>query len=42
MGARLINNPRQTNRGHVEAYPVVCTENPTRIDDVTESRKLAG
>jgi hypothetical protein len=23
MGARLINNPRQTNRGHVEAFPVL-------------------
>ena len=21
MGARLINNPRQTNRGHVDAFP---------------------
>ena len=23
MGARLFNNPRQTNRGHVEAFPVL-------------------
>src|SRR6516225_7103696 len=23
MGARLINNPRQTNRGHVDAFPAL-------------------
>jgi hypothetical protein len=23
MGARLINNPRQTNRGHIDAFPAL-------------------
>ena len=40
MGARLINNPRRTKIGHVEAFPVLHMRSLRKSAMFSEGRKV--
>ena len=42
MGARLINNPRQTNRGHVEAFPTLHMRSLRKSAMFNEGQRTVG
>ena len=42
MGARLINNPRRTNIGHVEAFPVLDMQSFRKSAMFSEGQRTEG